>query len=173
MSHSTSKSRNSFSWFEVFSRPSFSSDLVIHIFRSTGKTTGKHQIAARRIRRHSSRTRSQRARRKSAAGWNRRNGKEDQRSTRAAAASRLADETQGRTASCRDGGGRRIQKVKIRFYSLLWFQNFRQMMEKFAEDDRIEQMNAQKRRMKQLEHKRAVEELIQSRRDQHKVLCHL
>ncbi len=26
----------------------------------------------------------------------------------------------------------------------------RQMMEKFAEDDRIEQMNAQKRRMKQL-----------------------
>ena len=46
-------------------------------------------------------------------------------------------------------------------------------MEKFAEDDRIEQMNAQKRRMKQLEHKRAVEELIQNRRDQHKVLCRL
>lgn len=43
------------------------------------------------------------------------------------------------------------------------------MMEKFAEDDRIEQMNAQKRRMKQLEHKRAVEELIQHRREQHKV----
>lgn len=43
-------------------------------------------------------------------------------------------------------------------------------MEKFAEDDRIEQMNAQKRRMKQLEHKRAVEEIIQHRRDQHKVL---
>ena len=98
--------------------------LVNHIFRSTGKTTGKHQIAARRIRRHSSRTRSQRARRKSAAGWNRRNGKEDQRSTRAAASSRLADETQGGTASCRDGGGRRIQKVKIFFYSLLWFRKF-------------------------------------------------
>ena len=34
-------------------------------------------------------------------------------------------------------------------------------MEKLAEDDRIEQMNAQKRRMKQLEHKRAVEQLLE------------
>ena len=34
------------------------------------------------------------------------------------------------------------------------------MLAKFAEDDRIEQMNAQRRRMKQLEHKRAVERLI-------------
>ena len=33
------------------------------------------------------------------------------------------------------------------------------MMEKFAEDDRIDQMNAQKRRMKELEHKREVERL--------------
>ena len=41
-----------------------------------------------------------------------------------------------------------------------------QMLEKFAEDDRIEQMNAQKRRMKQLEHKRAVEKLIEDRREQ-------
>lgn len=41
-----------------------------------------------------------------------------------------------------------------------------QMLAKFAEDDRIEQMNAQKRRMKQLEHKRAVEELIEDRRAQ-------
>ena len=40
------------------------------------------------------------------------------------------------------------------------------MLEKFAEDDRIEQMNAQKRRMKQLEHKRAVEALIEDRRQQ-------
>ena len=40
------------------------------------------------------------------------------------------------------------------------------MMEKFAEDDRIEQLNAQKRRMKQLEHKKAVERLIEDRRDQ-------
>lgn len=40
----------------------------------------------------------------------------------------------------------------------------RQMLAKFAEDDRIEQMNAQKRRMKQLEHKRAVEALIENRR---------
>lgn len=42
----------------------------------------------------------------------------------------------------------------------------RTMMAKFAEDDRIEQMNAQKRRMKQLEHKRAVEKLIEDRRRQ-------
>lgn len=40
----------------------------------------------------------------------------------------------------------------------------RTMMAKFAEDDRIEQMNAQKRRMKQLEHKRAVEKLLEDRR---------
>jgi hypothetical protein len=38
------------------------------------------------------------------------------------------------------------------------------MLAKFAEDDRIEQMNANKRRMKQLEHKRAVEDLIDDRR---------
>ncbi|XP_067104860.1 meiosis-specific nuclear structural protein 1 [Osmerus mordax] len=45
---------------------------------------------------------------------------------------------------------------------------FRQMMmAKFAEDDRIEQMNAQKRRMKQLEHKRAVEKLMEDRRKQY------
>lgn len=40
------------------------------------------------------------------------------------------------------------------------------MMAKFAEDDRIEQMNAQKRRMKQLEHRRAVERLIEDRKRQ-------
>ena len=40
------------------------------------------------------------------------------------------------------------------------------MLAKFAEDDRIEQMNANKRRMKQLEHKRAVEDLIENRRVQ-------
>jgi hypothetical protein len=39
-------------------------------------------------------------------------------------------------------------------------------MTKFAEDDRIEQMNAQKRRMKQVEHKRAVDELLDERRRQ-------
>ena len=41
------------------------------------------------------------------------------------------------------------------------------MLAKFAEDDRIEQMNAQRRRMKQQEHKRAVENLIEERRRQH------
>ncbi|XP_062242685.1 meiosis-specific nuclear structural protein 1 [Platichthys flesus] len=41
------------------------------------------------------------------------------------------------------------------------------MMAKYAEDDRIEQMNAQKRRMKQLEHKRAVVKMIEDKRRQH------
>ncbi|XP_054243968.1 meiosis-specific nuclear structural protein 1 [Indicator indicator] len=41
-----------------------------------------------------------------------------------------------------------------------------QMLAKLAEDDRIEQMNAQKRRMKQLEHGRAVEKLIEERHKQ-------
>ena len=45
-----------------------------------------------------------------------------------------------------------------------WSLFFCQMLQKFAEDDRIEQMNAQKRRMKQLEHKKAVEKLIEDRR---------
>lgn len=40
------------------------------------------------------------------------------------------------------------------------------MLAKFAEDDRIEQMNASKRRMKLLEHKRAVERLMEERRRQ-------
>ena len=40
------------------------------------------------------------------------------------------------------------------------------MLAKFAEDDRIEQMNAQKRRMKQAEHARAVEKLMEDRRAQ-------
>ena len=40
------------------------------------------------------------------------------------------------------------------------------MLAKFASDDKIEQMNAQKRRMKQLEHRRAVEALIDDRRKQ-------
>ena len=42
----------------------------------------------------------------------------------------------------------------------------RQMMAKMAEDDRIEQMNADKRRMKLQEHKRAVEKSIAERRNQ-------
>lgn len=37
-------------------------------------------------------------------------------------------------------------------------------MAKFAEDDRIEQLNAQKRRMKQLEHRREIERLLEERR---------
>ena len=64
-------------------------------------------------------------------------------------------------------------------YSQLYFKQLReeaeqreedefrkQMMAKFAEDDRIEQMNAQKRRLKQLEHKREVEKLLEDRRAQ-------
>ena len=38
------------------------------------------------------------------------------------------------------------------------------MLEKFAEDDRLDQMNAQKRRMKQLEHRREIEKLLEARR---------
>ena len=46
-------------------------------------------------------------------------------------------------------------------------EGFRKMiMAKMAEDDRLEQMNAQKRRMKQLEHKREVEKLMEERRRQ-------
>ncbi|XP_012584271.1 PREDICTED: meiosis-specific nuclear structural protein 1 isoform X3 [Condylura cristata] len=40
------------------------------------------------------------------------------------------------------------------------------MLAKLAEDDRIELMNAQKQRMKQLEHRRAVAKLIEERRNQ-------
>ena len=36
-------------------------------------------------------------------------------------------------------------------------------MEKFAEDERLEQMNAQKRRMKELEYKREIERLWQEK----------
>jgi hypothetical protein len=39
-----------------------------------------------------------------------------------------------------------------------------QMLEKFAADDKLEQMNAQKRRLKQQDHKRAVEALLEERR---------
>ena len=38
------------------------------------------------------------------------------------------------------------------------------LMAKFAEDDRLEQLSQQKRRMKQLEHKKAIEALIEERR---------
>jgi hypothetical protein len=40
-----------------------------------------------------------------------------------------------------------------------------QMLDKFANDDKIELMNAQKRRLKQQEHKRAVEKLLEERRN--------
>ena len=38
------------------------------------------------------------------------------------------------------------------------------LMQKFAEDDRLEQLNQQKRRMKQIEHKRAVDSMVAERR---------
>jgi len=43
------------------------------------------------------------------------------------------------------------QRIEIEFKTKL--------MQKFAEDERLEQMNAQKRRMREAEHKRDVEEL--------------
>lgn len=39
----------------------------------------------------------------------------------------------------------------------------RKLMEKFAEDERLEQMNAQRRRMRELEHKREIERLWQEK----------
>ena len=39
----------------------------------------------------------------------------------------------------------------------------RKLMDKFAEDERLEQMNAQRRRMCELEHKREVERLWQEK----------
>ena len=39
----------------------------------------------------------------------------------------------------------------------------RKLMEKFAEDERLEQMNAQRRRMREQEHKREVEKLWQEK----------
>lgn len=44
------------------------------------------------------------------------------------------------------------------------------MMAKFAEDDRIEQLNAQKRRMKLQDHKREVERLIEEKRAMYEAL---
>merc|ERR1711988_644613 len=47
-------------------------------------------------------------------------------------------------------------------------EHFRQaMMDKFAEDDRLDQLNAQKRRMKQLEHRREIERLLETRRQKY------
>jgi len=47
-------------------------------------------------------------------------------------------------------------------------EQFRQaMMEKFAEDDRLDQLNAQKRRMRQLEHRREIERLLELRREKY------
>jgi hypothetical protein len=43
-------------------------------------------------------------------------------------------------------------------------EDFKQkLMQKFAEDERLEQMNAQKRRMRELEHRREVERLWQEK----------
>ena len=41
-------------------------------------------------------------------------------------------------------------------------------MEKFAADDKLDQLNAQKRRMKELEHKKEIERLWQARLQQYK-----
>merc|ERR1712087_289999 len=38
------------------------------------------------------------------------------------------------------------------------------MLDKFAEDDRIDMLNAQKRREKQIEHRREIERLLEDRR---------
>lgn len=43
-------------------------------------------------------------------------------------------------------------------------------MEKFAEDDRIDQFNAQRRRQKQIEHRHEVERLIAEKRAMYEAL---
>lgn len=40
------------------------------------------------------------------------------------------------------------------------------MMEKFAEDDRLDQLNARVRKLKQQEHRKEVEKLIEERKQQ-------
>lgn len=44
------------------------------------------------------------------------------------------------------------------------------MLEKFAEDDRIDQLNAQRRRQKQIEHRHEVERLIVEKRNMYEAL---
>merc|ERR1719197_673511 len=41
------------------------------------------------------------------------------------------------------------------------------MLDKFAEDDRLDQMNAQKRRQKQLDHRKEIERLLEERRSKY------
>ena len=64
----------------------------------------------------------------------------------------------------------RFRQQVYKILPIITFRNYlscsHKMMAKFAEDDRIEQLSAQKRRMKQLEHRRAVERLIEERRAQ-------
>ncbi len=43
------------------------------------------------------------------------------------------------------------------------------MLDKFGEDDKIEQMNAQRRRMRELEHKREVERLWKEKLEMYKI----
>lgn len=71
--------------------------------------------------------------------------------TRAALQAAFLRDTSRREAVAQE---RRIEEEQFR----------RSMMEKFAEDERIDQLNAQARRTRQMAHRKAVEEMIHARR---------
>lgn len=57
-------------------------------------------------------------------------------------------------------------KAQKSYQQTLKEEEFRQrMMEKFAKDDRIEQMNAQRRRIKMAEHRRETKRLLEEKRE--------
>lgn len=59
---------------------------------------------------------------------------------------------------------KRLKELREQQYQAEEEEYRRQLMAKFAEEDRIEQMNAQKRRMRLLEHQRAVQGMIEDKR---------
>jgi hypothetical protein len=63
------------------------------------------------------------------------------------------------------------EKLRLRQKESEEENEFRAMMlEKYAREENLEQMNAQKKRMRQLEHRRAVEKLIEERRQRREQL---
>ena len=59
---------------------------------------------------------------------------------------------------------RQLKAIKVEEAKAEEEQFKRAMLDKFANDDRLDQLNAQKRRMKQLEHRREIERLLEERR---------
>lgn len=57
----------------------------------------------------------------------------------------------------------RLKEEKLKEEQRMEEEFKRKLLQKFAEDERLEQMNAQRRRMRELEHKREVERLWQEK----------